>query len=144
LIAYYKLEKKSQKIVFRYEIDANIEVLVANRKIKRLESLNETDFETKNIKFNHFFSLPVYELDGLIAKQNISEGKILTKKLVKKKPLVFKGDILKAILIDGLLEVEIDAVALQNGNLGDIIRVRNQKGKVFRGKIISKESVLIR
>ncbi|HDX6315733.1 TPA: flagella basal body P-ring formation protein FlgA [Campylobacter fetus subsp. venerealis] len=51
---------------------------------------------------------------------------------------------INAVLKDGALNIEVLVTALEDGNVGDIIQVRNENNQVFKANVISKNRVLIR
>ena len=59
-------------------------------------------------------------------------------------PLIKKGERVGAVLSDGALSIIVEVTALENGNLGDTIKVKNNDKKVFSAQIVSKKQVMIR
>ncbi|HDX8141679.1 TPA: flagellar basal body P-ring formation protein FlgA, partial [Campylobacter fetus subsp. venerealis] len=80
----------------------------------------------------------------LITRTRIKRGKILTNRQFKTLSDIKKGDLINAVLKDGALNIEVLVTALEDGNVGDIIQVRNENNQVFKANVISKNRVLIR
>ena len=59
-------------------------------------------------------------------------------------PLIKKGERINAVLNDGALSIIVEVMALENGNLGETIKVKNNDKKVFSAQIVSKKQVMIR
>ena len=59
-------------------------------------------------------------------------------------PLIKKGERVNAVLSDGALSIIVEVTALENGNLGETIKVKNNDKKVFSAQIVSKKQVMIR
>ena len=55
-----------------------------------------------------------------------------------------KGDKISAIINDGALKVEILVTALSDGNIGEIISVRNQNNQTLKAQVISKNQAIIK
>jgi len=81
--------------------------------------------------------------NNLMTKNNISANSILTMNKFEKKKSVLRGSKLRAYFRDGMLIIETEATALKDGNIGDVIKVKTDKGKLFRAKLISKYKVII-
>ncbi len=137
--------KNGKRVHFSYKIEAFIEVLKANRDIKKEESILPSFFSKSEVKFRFFYQKPVTKGNflGFKAKRFIKEGEILTKNMIKKRGDIEKGERVKAFIKDNGITVSFDAVSLDEGTIGDVIRVKKDKGKIFKGKVVSKNVVEI-
>ena len=139
------LLKNGKRVYFSYEIEAFIEVLKADRNIKKGEPILSSFFSKSKEKFKFFYQKPVTKGNflGFKAKRFIKEGEILTKNMIKKRGEIEKGDKVMAYIKENGLIVSFEAVSLDEGGVGDIIRVNKDKRKIFKGKVISKNAVEI-
>ena len=62
----------------------------------------------------------------LITKIQIKSGEILTKRQFNAISLVKKGEMLNAVLIEGGVNIIAEVKALEDGNLGDMIKIRTR------------------
>ena len=85
------------------------------------------------------------ELVNYVALKNIPRGEPLRMGYLKKEPLVRRGEVVSIIFRRGSIEISFTGEALDNGFLGDTVRVRSANtGKILRGRVVSEGSVLVR
>ena len=142
--AIIKTTKRQRRIYFKYNIDAKVSVLKATTDIKRHSPLSSALFEQVTIKFSNFYDKPILKLFGLEAKNHIPQGKILIKRLIRGIPLIHKKDKMTAIINSGGIELNFPVTALEDGSIGEHIRVRRDTNKIFQAIIISQSQVQIR
>jgi flagella basal body P-ring formation protein FlgA len=79
----------------------------------------------------------------LLTRNYISTDSILTmNKFIYKKD-VLRGTNIKAYIRDGMLVLETEATLLKDANIGDIVKIKTDQGKLFRAKIISNYKAII-
>ena len=91
-------------------------------------------------------ALPVSALqDGsLELAENISAGVPLVSRSVRPHDVILRGKLLDAIVQEGTLSISVKVEALENGRLGQSIRVRNIKSrKDFLGKVQNEQTVYV-
>ena len=77
--------------------------------------------------------------------RGVLAGRLLGWRDVARRPLVRKGEVVDVSATDGLLTVNLKALALQNGAQGETITVRNPDSrKDFSASVIDKNRVQIR
>ncbi len=85
------------------------------------------------------------ELMNYVALRPLRKEEVIRKGYLKKEPLVRRGEEVNVIFRKGSLEISFVGEALDNGFLGDTIRVRSANtGKILRGRVISEGSVLVK
>ncbi len=85
------------------------------------------------------------ELVNYITLRSLRKEEVIKKSYLKKEPLVRRGEEVNIIFRRGNLEISFVGKALDNGFLGDTIRVRSANtGKILRGRVISEGSVLVK
>lgn len=146
-VALYKNKKNMHKnIYFTFDIKANIKAYKAIRKIPNHSLLDTKFYEQVMIEIENIPKNPIQTIKSntLIAKFDIKKGTILTTKQFNKKTLIRKGDVLQSYFKDKNLILQTQAQALENGNLGDVIKIRTNDGKIFDALIKAKKVVKIR
>jgi flagella basal body P-ring formation protein FlgA len=77
--------------------------------------------------------------------RGVLAGRLLGWRDVARRPLVRKGEVVDVAATDGLLTVNLKAVALQNGAQGETITVRNPDSrKDFSASVIDEKRVQVR
>ncbi|ARR00560.1 flagellar basal body P-ring biosynthesis protein [Campylobacter porcelli] len=143
---YITPNKSNKSIFFNFKIDFKLQVLIAKRDIDRDHILNLGDYEQKFVNLKDYdkqalTSIPKYQL---ITKSKIKRGKILTNRHFKTLSDIRKGDKITAMINDGALKVEIIVTALSDGNIGQIISVRNQNNQILKAQVINKNQAIIK
>jgi len=119
-------------------------VVKAVRDIKRGKKITEEDIETVEM-FNvrdGYVREPEYVI-GKIAKVNIKRGSPIRENQIVPDYAVRKKDKVKIIYDKGIIRVELYGTALENGEVGSVIRVRNLSSKKeIRCKVIGRKEVL--
>lgn len=142
--AILKTTKKQKRVYFKYNIDAKVSVLKAITDIKRRSPLSSTLFEKVTIKFTNFYDRPILNTVGLEAKNHIPQGKILIKRLARGIPLVHRKDKLTAVINSEGIQLNFSVTALEDGSIGENIRVKRDTNKIFQAVITSATEVTIR
>lgn len=144
LRAEFKTPENIRKnVFFRYFLRAKLEVLRANKDFVRGDRLQSHDY---TVRFYDFDKIPANAINkdddlDLIARTTIKKNAILRKNMFKANHLVKKNANLKGLLNDGGLTMQIEVSALEAGDKGDTIKVRNKDGKILQGVIIDKNQV---
>jgi len=119
-------------------------VLVANKKINANEILTPSMFKIKFEDVSQIDAGLVEEKDLELYKSRfiIKEGSILSLGMVEIIPAVNSGD--KVVMHTGKngVEVSLEALAKEDGLVGDIIRVQ-ANNRVFKAKIIDKYNIML-
>ena len=122
-------------------------VLVASRTVRRGEDLTAAMFETAErdvTSLKSGFYVDVAELDNLRARRTVGVRGVLTHKHAEKIPVVQRGDGVALVIQMENLRISTVGVALQDGGIGERIRVRNQdSGKVIYGEVLDQQTVIV-
>jgi len=135
---------KQKRIYFRYYIDAVVSVLLANFDIRNGSPLSMDFFTQIPLKFDNFYDKPIIDVSGYEAKTYIPKGKILTSRLVRKVPDIHRNDEVTAEARDGRIVVDFPVRALEDGRIGEYIRVKRGNKKILKAKVLSSNRVLIK
>jgi len=124
------------------------DVWVATDNIAKDNTLNPANFslEKKDITNNYALKIGADKnLEDYVAIRAIKSGEIIDRRCVMPKPDVFKNSIVSTIFDAGGINIALDTTALQNGVVGDSIRVHSEKyKKVYTGQIIGENKVLVK
>ena len=145
-LANYKLPSSTLIIdgkYYFYKIKAKIKVFRAQNVIHVNEAIKPSVVQ-KFIQFKSFYSKPLTKInDDLIASKIISKNSVINESNTRIRPLILKGENVKVVVKSNNIEMYSNAIALQDGNIGDIITIEMNK-KRFKAKIIGKNTVSIK
>ncbi len=137
-----KLSKQVKYRIKKYE-----KVLIINDLVTRNTLVAENMFHVERTDVTRLKECPIYdfsEISGLRAKRNLRRGKILTTASLEKVPDIIFGNNLAIIYGSGSFRVSAEGIALQNGSIGEMIKVKNvQSKKIIRGRISEKGVVRV-
>ncbi len=129
------------------EIQMMKEVLVSKRRVNRGEPilLDDLSLEIRDVlglrepPVDPSSDLSVYEI-----QYTLMQGKILTERNIRMRPVVDRGDIVTGWLKRGLLQINLKVEVMEEAAPGQLVRVRNIKSKKYlRGIVYDENSVLI-
>jgi len=124
-------------------------LLLSTKLIKKDEPLSQEDFHLTKINVAELNGTPFTSFDELNqyeVKISINPGTVLINEITKKKPLVFAGDKIAAILERGNVSVSTEAFSKQEGAKGDVIKIEipvNGSRKLFKAKVEDLNKVII-
>ncbi len=128
-VRYVKLTKA---VVAKHFLPKGLRITPLDVKISQVE-----------VKPNKEYIKDLNDVLGKKLRRNIKEGEPITYRDLLKNYLVRRNSNVKVIYQRGAFKIELLGRALQNGELGDIIKVRNlSSGKVIQCKVIGINKVL--
>ncbi len=146
-VSVYVNEKFVKTFNAPVEVKAYKDVLVASGFIERDKMLTSSMVETKKMELSTNLD---YVLDSkmlgkdIVTKKAFREGEIIDRRFVKLRPDVQKNANVKAYFNTNGLMIEVEAIALSDGMLGEYIGLENKSyQKVYTGKVIGENKVLI-
>lgn len=139
----YANSKKKKKRFFKFNLDATLGVYYSQRALKRDQAINTHYVSYQEIPFKSFPSLPISEKHfyDYESKRSIKEGKIITVHDIRRILDIKRDTIVDATLYDGAVELTFKVKTMEEGNIGDIIKVKRGHYKKFKAQITSKNSV---
>jgi len=78
------------------------------------------------------------ELRNYQASTYIPKGSILRRSIMKPVPAVSRGDIVKLVFRSGSIEILSQGTSLDRAEVGGLVRVKTQSGKVLRGRVVER------
>lgn len=123
-------------------------VWIATENIAKDSALNLSSFSLEKKDITNNYALVISEdknPSDYVAVRAIKSGEVIDRRCVMLKPDVFKNSIVSTIFDTGGINIALDTTALQNGVVGDSIRVHSEKyKKVYMGQIIGQNKVLVK
>ncbi len=137
---------KNRKIFFNYTLDATLDVYISRKKIKKSVELSTLNLIKKSIILQKFMAKPIQNLKAhnLEAKRHIKKEMIVTSRDVQTITLVKKKTSISVSLNSNGMSINFSALALQNGRLNDIIRVKNSNAKILKVRVVGKNRAEMR
>ena len=118
-------------------------VLVARRDLRRGENLSRSDFNLITKEISNFRSNLVNKtipVEFFRVRRAIKNGEVLTANKIEGIPAIKKGDKIIANLVNGNILITLDAVAKQDGLIGEKIRITADR-KIYKAEVIDKFNV---
>lgn len=108
-------------------------------------SLTNSELQRKDISLNCENVLRKNDNPSqMIARKVFKSGEIIDKRFVEETPAVLKNNPVSVRFQAESLDISIDAFSLENGKIGDFIKVKSkQYNKVYVGKVVSSNTVLV-
>jgi flagella basal body P-ring formation protein FlgA len=118
----------------RQPVSANTTFDPAQLEVRRVDFLRERD------------ALPAAVGDrSFIFARSVQPNRLLSWRDVARRPLVRKGDLIEVAAVDGMLQVTMKGLAMENGAQGDTVTVRNPESrKDFAAQVVAENRVQIR
>ncbi len=112
-------------------------VAIANRRIEKGEIIGINDVRYEEVNIYSLTKIPTLEEDlPMMANKVFSKDEVIDMKYLSEVPPVIKGQIIKAYSNIGGISVSILAQALENGYIGNVIRIKNQdNGSIINGTV---------
>ncbi len=138
--------RERKKIFFNYIIDANVDIYISRKKIKKKTELSALNSFKKSIILDKFKAKPIQNIktSTLQSKHHISKDKILTIRDVEELSIVKKGSYISIGINNNNIDITFSAKALEDGKINEIIRVIKPNGKKLKVKVIGKNRAEIR
>jgi len=136
---------KKKKRFFKFTLNATIGVYTTSRIIKNDQIINPHYVNYQDIPFKSFPFKPIDDtyFYNYRSKRNIKEERIITVNDLKRVLDVKRGAMIDAKLYDGNVDLTFKVKAVEEGNIGDIIKVKRGHYKKFDAQITSKSTVEI-
>lgn len=143
--ALFKTPQKEKSLYFKYIIDADIYAFKAKYKLYNDKILSSNDYEKVKIKIDKLPSniITCKMPEKLMTKNYISANSLLSMNRFEYKKDVLRGTDIRAYVRDGMLVIATDATVLKDGDIGDVVKIKTDKGKTFNAKLISKYKAII-
>jgi len=146
-IELYKDNLFIKKGQIRVKIAHYDNVLVSLDRIGRHDIITPEKFTIKRMEITSLTDKPVTSddaLSGKWTKRNIGKGQILSSRMFEVIPAIFSGQEVSILYKKSCLNISTRGTALQAGNEGDLIKVKNnQSKKIIACTVIDDETVQV-
>ena len=140
-------ESKVEKETIRLYIRKFADVVVAGERIRRFDNLSLALVSIERKDITTLRQDPLVSLKSVTnmrARRNIAKNQILTKADIEPKPVVKSYSDVHIIYVSGLCRITAEGKALQDGQTGDLIRVKNKSsGKIVFARVVDKNLVQV-
>lgn len=130
------------------DVQAYKTVLVASGFIDREKVINQNTVVSKKMEVSNnleYTLTPNYLDKDIVTKKTFRAGEVIDKRFVKFKPDVQRYANITLYFVTDSLMVEVPAISLSDGMLGDCINVENKNyKKTYTGKVIGENKVLVK
>jgi flagella basal body P-ring formation protein FlgA len=138
---------KIQSEQIRIFIRKYAEVVVVSDRITRFHDFSPDNLSIQRREVTGLRETPVTSLEsltGMRARRNINRDDILTKGDIEPTPVVNSYSDVHIVYVDGLCRVSAAGKALEDGLIGELIRVKNKSsGKIVIARVVDKNSVTV-
>jgi flagella basal body P-ring formation protein FlgA len=121
------------------------EVPVITRELQRGTVIGAGDVQMVRLNLSQYSGEIIRDLSeavGQRAKGRIGAGEVIRRSLVDLPPTIVRGAKVKAIYKKGALTAVLNSVAVEDGFLGEEMRIKNESSKkVLTGRVLSGEEV---
>jgi flagella basal body P-ring formation protein FlgA len=137
---------QGKKIFFHYTINAKIKLYETTKKVQKGQELTELNSKKKSIILQKFRAKPIQELQAgtYEAKHRLEEGKVITQRDVLPLIMIRRGDEVTVTLREHGIVILFRARALQNGRIGDTIRIEQKNKKRLQAIVSGKNRAIIK
>lgn len=140
-----ELQNQKRKIPFTILVRQLDSVWIAKERITRGSHLSANLFKRE---FRDISKIPtttiehIHQIEGKLAKRTLLENRPLTTEHVELPAIVMAGSDVKVVANKENIVVTIDAVAREEGRLGEIIQVRDYSGKrIINAKVLDEKTL---
>lgn len=123
------------------------DVLVTRAALRRGQAVQVADLATERrdvLQGRDTLSELPAGLSGLELAESLPAGAPLSTRSLQLSPVVRRGEVVEALVMDGTMSISLKVEALENGAPGQTVRVRNlTTRKEFRGKVRDEQTIVV-
>ena len=145
-VAIFKVGDKERKLYFNYEMNAKAMVFKAKRNLLNGKILTNDDYESILMSLEGIPTRAVLNEipQNAMMKTSIKEGQVIADYHFDMKKTLSKKDSIRALLKESGLEIEVQATLVEDADIGDVVKIKTEQGKILNAKIVStKEAVIL-
>jgi flagella basal body P-ring formation protein FlgA len=149
IVRFDLIDNSNQKLgSWQMPVTAHIwrEVWVAHSDLRRGELFTGTDCirERRDLLICRQAYLGNADPSTQEIAENVSSGAVILERQVRPRTVVRRGQVAQAFVRDGVLAITLKVEVLEDGALGQQVRVRNpQSNREFRGKVENEGSISV-
>ena len=145
-VAIFKVGNREKKLYFSYEMNAKMLVFKAKRNLLNGKILTNDDYESIWMSLEGIPSRAVLNEipQNAMTKTSIKEGQVIADYHFDVRKTLSKKDSIRALLKEGGLVIEVPATLVEDADIGDVVKIKTEQGKILNAKIVSsKEAVIL-
>ena len=123
------------------------DIVVSSGPVRRGEALRNADVKPERrdiVAIRDFVPAKALDEGDLEVTENLVAGVPLTGRSVRTRPVILRGTMVEAWVRDGGMQISLKVEALEDGVLGQTLRVRNPKTKrELLGKVHNEQTVIL-
>jgi flagella basal body P-ring formation protein FlgA len=142
---FYIVDSGRNRTYFKYRVNGYLPVVKSFQSIKKGEMITFENSYPTEIEFNRIYSGYISEkqIGSVKAKRFLLKNSAITDRDVNVLPAIKRGQRVKASLKDGGITVIVEATALRDGAIGEMIYIKTYDGVRLRATVLSEKSVEI-
>ena len=139
-----------KKLPISVQVCGWFDVVVAGKDIRGGSVLNRRDLKVKRVKFlrgavDFFRAADASCIAGNVAKRFIRAGEVLRPHMIKKRPLLKRGERVKVRIISNNVEIATYGKVKEDGYVGESVRVVCEPAdRIFVGTVLDSLTVLVK
>jgi flagella basal body P-ring formation protein FlgA len=119
-----------------FKLTAKIKALKSKKVINRGEKVDKKNAVVSWIPLKYLYKIPLKDIPkNSVAKMYIPNNHLIYQYMLTTPYLVKRGSIIKVISESGGIEITFQGIAMQNGEEGDFIKVKDKNKNVYEVKI---------
>ncbi len=138
---------KEKTLIFPVNIKIYDNVWVVTEPIDRGKSFSGSNVTVERKDISSYVKYAVRantDIEGLLARKTFKPGDIIDNRYIESAPAVKKESPVSVVFKSDFVMVTMSAEAMDNGNIGDFIKVKNTRyKKIYIGRVISPNTVLV-
>jgi flagella basal body P-ring formation protein FlgA len=144
-IDYISSKNRGAESFLTCEVKFFANILIAAKDIQKGKNLERDDFEQAliDVSKTDSYLTDISEITNHRAATFIKKSEVLRKELIEENPVLRAGDKVIAHSISGAADVQVEAIAQQDGWQDTTVRVKTRDKKLFKAKVIDRNNVLI-
>jgi flagella basal body P-ring formation protein FlgA len=141
----YRVDGRTVKsVTVRGKLLVQSDVVVAQRALKRGTLVGAGDVSLERLDVSRIRE-PIFSLDQAVGKlvvRNVRVGQAVEQKNIEMPPVVAKGGFVKIVARRGTMLLTAVGIALEDGKMGDVIRVQNNSSKkIVMAQVVGPDQV---
>lgn len=124
--------KEDEKVYLRAKVSVIENVIVASKTIRKKEMLSSEDVELAKKDMANYPYRYFSKKSSVLGKQTtstISKGSIIADWMIIIPPVIERNDMVSIMVRTGNVRAEVQGIALEDGSIGDEVKVRNITSK---------------
>lgn len=142
--------KKNSKVLRSVQVPVFVKLFsvlpTASTSLPSGHILKESDIVEKRVEITAYREAEIVtkpEVIGFRTSQTLQQGAIITANVVLSPESIRKGDVVSLVVLIGSVSVRGSAVALENGNVGDKIRISREGSQTVLVGIVQPNGVVV-